>query len=74
MLDQSGSVSLIWRFGVRFFEKQPDVLCLSETWLADNEEARIYRLPYYNEFDLFNGDTHAGGVMVPCKRGLFFNS
>ena len=49
-------------------DEQPDVVCLTETWLSETDEISNYLVTGYNGFVAMNRDSKGGGVMLQCNK------
>ena len=47
---------------------QPDVICLTETWLSETDEISSYIVTGYNGFVATNRGSKGGGVMLLCQK------
>ena len=47
---------------------QPDVICLTETWLSEKDEICNYLVTEYNSFVATNRNSKGGGVMLQCNK------
>ena len=47
-------------------ESPPNVICLTETWLTDNDDIDSLLVPGYNNYVIKNRNTH-GGVMIQIQ-------
>ena len=47
---------------------QPDVICLTETWISETDEISNYLVTGYNGFVATNRDSKGGGVMLQCNK------
>ena len=47
-------------------ESQPDILCLTETWLGAGDDENCFRVPGYNQ-SLIKNRSGKGGVMLQVK-------
>ena len=50
------------------FESPPDIICITETWLTDNDHLPSYTLKGYNQFVTKNKEISYGGVMIQVKE------
>ena len=48
-------------------ESSPDVLCLTETWLTDNDDPKLFLVNGYTQYIAKNRATLGGGVMIQVK-------
>ena len=48
-------------------ESSPDVLCLTETWLTDNDDPKLFLVNGYTQYIAKNRTTLGGGVMIQVK-------
>ena len=48
-------------------ESQPDILCLTETWLGAGDDENCFRVPGYNQSLIKNRSGKGGGVMLQVK-------
>ena len=49
-------------------ESPPEILCLTETWLTDNDDPKMFLVNGYNQFISKNRTTLGGGVMIQVKH------
>ena len=49
---------------VHSIESPPDIICLTETWLSDNDDIDSLLVPGYNNYVVKDRNTHGGGVMI----------
>ena len=49
---------------VHSLESPPNVICLTETWLTDNDDIDSLLVPGYKNYAIKNRNTHGGGVMI----------
>ena len=47
---------------------QPDVICLTETWLSETDETSNYLVTGYNRFVATNRNSTGDGVMLQCNK------
>ena len=52
------------------FNDTPDILCLTETWLNDEDDPELYLVNGYTQVKSKNRSTKGGGVMIQCKRDI----
>ena len=48
-------------------ESPPDILCLTETWLTDNDNFESHLVTGYNQYIVKNQTTSHGGVMIQIR-------
>ena len=46
------------------------MLCLTETWLTDNDDIDSLMVPGYNNYAIKNRNTHGGGVMIQIQDSM----
>ena len=49
---------------VNSLESPPDIICLTETWLSDNDDIDSLLVPGYKNYAIKNRETHGGSVMI----------
>ena len=49
---------------VHSLESPPNIICLTETWLTENDDINSLLVPGYNNYAIKNRNTHGGGVMI----------
>ena len=49
-------------------ESPPDRLCLTQTWLTDNDDPKMFLVNGYNQCISKNRTTLGGGVMIQVKH------
>ena len=52
---------------VQSLEFPPNVICLTETWLTENDDIDSLLVPGYNNYAIKNWNTLGGGVMIQIK-------
>ena len=55
---------------VHSLEFPPNVLCLTETWLTENDDIDSLLVPGYNNYAIKNRNTHGGGVMIQIQDSI----
>ena len=55
---------------VHSLESPPNVLCLTETWLTENDDIDSLLAPDYNNYAIKNRNTHGGGVMIQIQDSI----
>ena len=55
---------------VHSIEFPPNVICLTETWLTENDDIHSLLVPGYNNYAIKNRSTHGGGVMIQIQDSL----
>ena len=55
---------------VHSLESPPNVLCLTETWLTENDDIDSLLVPGYNNYAIKNRNTHGGGVMIQIQDSI----
>ena len=56
---------------VHSLESPQNVICLTETWLTENDDIDSLLVPGYNNYAIKNRNTLGGGVMIPIKDPIF---
>ena len=56
---------------VHSLESPPNVICLTETWLTENDDIDSLLVPGYNNYAIKNRNTLGGGVMIQIKDPIF---
>ena len=51
-------------------ESKPDILCLNETWLSENDEPSNYVITGFNNWAIRNRNSRGDGVMIQCNNTL----
>ena len=49
-------------------ESPPDILCLTETWLAENDDPKMFLVNGYTQYIVKNRTSIGGGVMIQVKN------
>ena len=49
-------------------ESPPDILCLTETWLAENDDPKMFLVNGYTQYIAKNRTSLGGGVMIQVKN------
>ena len=49
-------------------ESPPSILCLSETWLTENDDSKCYLIDGYNKFATCNRKSRGSGVMIQIRE------
>ena len=49
-------------------ESPPSVLCLSETWLTENDDSKCYLIDGYDKFVTCNRKSRGGGVIIQIRE------
>ena len=57
---------------VHSLEFPPNVICLTETWLKENDVIDSLLLPGYNNYTIKNRNTLGRGVMIQIKDTISF--
>ena len=52
------------------FNDTTDILCLTETWLNDEDDPELYLVNGYTQVKSKNRSTKGGRVMIQCKRDI----
>ena len=55
---------------VHSLESPPNVICLTETWLTDNDDIDSLLVPGYKNYAIKNRNTHGGGVMIQIQDSM----
>ena len=55
---------------IHSLESPPNVICLTETWLTDNDDIDSLLVPGYNNYAIKNRNTHGGGVMIQIQDSM----
>ena len=55
---------------IHSLESRPNVICLTETWLTDNDDIDSLLVPGYNNYAIKNRNTHGGGVMIQIQDSM----
>ena len=55
---------------IHSLESPPNVICLTETWLTDNDDIDSLLIPGYNNYAIKNRNTHGGGVMIQIQDSM----
>ena len=55
---------------IHSLEFPPNVICLTETWLTDNDDIDSLMVPGYNNYAIKNRSTHGGGVMIQIQDSM----
>ena len=55
---------------IHSLEFPPNVICLTETWLTDNDDIDFFMVPGYNNYAIKNRSTHGGGVMIQIQDSM----
>ena len=51
-------------------EFPPSVICLTETWLTENDDIDSLLVPGYTSYAIKNRNTHGGGVMIQIQDSI----
>ena len=57
---------------VHSIEFPPNVICLTETWLTENDDIDSLLVPGYNNYAIKNRNTLGRGVMIQIKDTISF--
>ena len=56
---------------VHSLESPPNVICLTKTWLTENDDIDSLLVPGYNNYAIKKRNTLGGGVMIQIKDPIF---
>ena len=51
-------------------EFPPSIICLTETWLTENDDIDSLLVPGYTNYAIKNRNTHGGGVMIQIQDSI----
>ena len=55
---------------IHSLESPPNLICLTETWLTDNDDIDSLLVPGYNIYAVKNRNTHGGGVTIQIQDSM----